>query len=79
MKVEVRFFGQLIDKLGLAVYQLEVSAQKFEDVRDDLEQAFPALKSMSYQLAQNNAIIEGETVRKVPYMFFHPFLEDEKE
>ena len=61
MKVEVRFFGQLIDKLGLAVYQLEVSEQKFEDVRDDLEQAFPALKSMSYQLAQNNAIIEGET------------------
>ena len=61
MKVEVRFFGQLIDKLGLAVYQLEVSEQKFEDVRDDLEKAFPALKSMSYQLAQNNAIIEGET------------------
>ena len=34
MKVEVRFFGQLIDKLGLAVYQLEVSALKFEAVRD---------------------------------------------
>ena len=61
MKVEVRFFGQLIDKLGLAVYQLEVSALKFEAVRDALEQTFPALKSMSYQLAQNNAIIEGET------------------
>ena len=61
MKVEVRFFGQLVDKLGLAVYQLEVNAQKFEAVRDDLEQVFPALKSMSYQLAQNNAIIEGET------------------
>ena len=57
MKVEVRFFGQLIDKLGLAVYQLEVSEQKFEDVRDDLEQAFPALKSMSYQLAQNLSLI----------------------
>lgn len=61
MKVEVRFFGQLIDKLGLAVCQLEISALKFEAVRDALEQAFPALKSMSYQLAQNNAIIEGET------------------
>lgn len=61
MKVEVRFFGQLIDKLGLAVYQLEVSTLKFEAVRDALEQTFPALKSMSYQLAQNNSIIEGET------------------
>jgi len=62
MKVEVRFFGQLIDKLGLAVCQLEISALKFEAVRDALEQTFPALKSMSYQLAQNNTIIEGETV-----------------
>jgi len=61
MKVEVRFFGQLTDKLGLAVYQLEVSTLKFEAVRDALEKTFPALKSMSYQLAQNNAIIEGET------------------
>jgi len=61
MKVEVRFFGQLIDKLGLAVCQLEISALKFEAVRDALEQTFPALKSMSYQLAQNNTIIEGET------------------
>ncbi|MAJ37897.1 MAG: hypothetical protein CMC19_08280 [Flavobacteriaceae bacterium] len=61
MKVEIRFFGQLIDKLGLAVYELEVSVLKFEAVRDGIEQAFPALKSMSYQLAQNNAIIEGET------------------
>jgi len=72
MKVEVRFFGQLIDKLGLAVYQLEVSAQKFEDVRDDLEQAFPALKSMSYQLAQNNAIIEGETVLDQSAIYVFP-------
>ena len=61
MKVEIRFFGQLIDKLGLAVYELEVSVLKFEAVRDGIEQEFPALKSMSYQLAQNNAIIEGET------------------
>jgi len=61
MKVEVRFFGQLIDKLELAVCQLDVSALKFEAVRDALEHKFPALKSMSYQLAQNNAIIEGET------------------
>ena len=61
MKVEIRFFGQLIDKLGLAVHELEVSVLKFEAVRDGIEQAFPALKSMSYQLAQNNAIIEGET------------------
>ena len=61
MKVEIRFFGQLIDKLGLAVYELEVSVLKFEAVRDGIEQAFPALKSMSYQLAQNNAIIAGET------------------
>ena len=72
MKVEVRFFGQLIDKLGLAVYQLEVSAQKFEDVRNDLEQAFPALKSMSYQLAQNNAIIEGETVLDQSAIYVFP-------
>ena len=72
MKVEVRFFGQLIDKLGLAVYQLEVSAQKFEDVRDDLEQAFPALKSMSYQLAQNNAIIEGATVLDQSAIYVFP-------
>lgn len=72
MKVEVRFFGQLIDKLGLAVYQLEVSEQKFEDVRDDLEQAFPALKSMSYQLAQNNAIIEGETVLDQSAIYVFP-------
>ena len=73
MKVEVRFFGQLIDKLGLAVYQLEVSAEhKFEDVRDDLEQAFPALKSMSYQLAQNNAIIEGETVLDQSAIYVFP-------
>lgn len=72
MKVEVRFFGQLIDKLGLAVYQLEVSAQKFEDVRDDLEQAFPALKSMSYQLAQNNAIIEGETALDQSAIYVFP-------
>jgi molybdopterin converting factor small subunit len=60
MKVEVRFFGQLVDKLGLASYVLEVSALEYEAVRDDLEQAFPGLKLMSYQLAQNNAIIEGE-------------------
>ena len=72
MKVEVRFFGQLIDKLGLAVYQLEVSAQKSEDVRNDLEQAFPALKSMSYQLAQNNAIIEGETVLDQSAIYVFP-------
>ena len=72
MKVEVRFFGQLIDKLGLAVYQLEVSEQKFEDVRDDLEQAFPALKSMSYQLAQNNTIIEGETVLDQSAIYVFP-------
>ena len=61
MKLEVRFFGQLIDKLGLAVYQLDVSTLKFEAVRDALEHTFPTLKSMSYQLAQNNAIIKGET------------------
>ena len=61
MKVEVRFFGQLIDKLGLAAYELEVSALNYEAVRNDLERAHPALKSLSYQLAQNNAIIEGET------------------
>lgn len=72
MKVEVRFFGQLIDKLGLAVYQLEVSEQKFEDVRDDLEKAFPALKSMSYQLAQNNAIIEGETALDQSTIYVFP-------
>ena len=72
MKVEVRFFGQLIDKLGIAVYQLEVSEQKFEDVRDDLEQAFPALKSMSYQLAQNNAIIKGETALDQSAIYVFP-------
>lgn len=61
MKVEVRFFGQLVDKLGLAAYELEVSAMEYKVVREELQEVFPALRTMSYQLAQNNAIIKGKT------------------
>jgi molybdopterin synthase sulfur carrier subunit len=58
MKVEVLLFGRLVELLG-STHLLIEDATDTNTVRNRLEEQFPALKQVKYQVAVDQLIIHG--------------------
>jgi len=58
MKVEVLLFGRLVELLG-NTHLLIADATDTNAVRNRLEEQFPALKEVKYQVAVDHLIIHG--------------------
>lgn len=58
MKVEILLFGQLTEIFGVT-HLLLADVADTNAVRNRLEEQFPALKQVKYQVAANQLIIHG--------------------
>lgn len=74
MKVELRFFGQLIEIVGSNTFELEITKLEYDAILTQLNKQIPSIKPFTIQLAQNNKIIKGETeLDQSPIDVFPPF------
>lgn len=74
MKVELRFFGQLIEIVGSNTFELEITKLEYDAILTQLNKQIPSIKPFTIQLAQNNKIIKGETELDLsPIDVFPPF------
>ena len=58
MKVELRFFGQLIEIVGSNTFELEITKLEYDAILTQLNKQIPSIKPFTIQLAQNNKIIK---------------------
>tara|TARA_Y100000815_G_scaffold98141_1_gene86900 strand:+ start:37867 stop:38100 length:234 start_codon:yes stop_codon:yes gene_type:complete len=62
MKITVTYYGQLTEITGTASETIEVDGNSASGIRELLNNHYPKMKAIPYQLAQNNALLTEETV-----------------
>ena len=68
------YFGKLTELTGRSSEELEVNDVSLNGIRSALERAYPAMKTMSYQIAENNRILTTEdNIQSQQLDVFPPF------
>lgn len=74
MTVTVTYFGKLTEVTGKSYEELRLEAATVKGVKTALEQHYPSLKDMTYQVAENNSILTNEdTIQTTTLDIFPPF------
>ena len=60
MKITLSYFGRLTELTGKTSEVISVDDMRVRAIKVQLEQIYPTLKTMSYQLAENNNILNQE-------------------
>jgi molybdopterin synthase sulfur carrier subunit len=64
MKLTINYFGMIAEAIGSSKAEFEFHGKRVSDLKQELENAFPKLDGMSYQIAVNQKLVSTETVIK---------------
>lgn len=74
MKVTVTYFGKLTELTGTTSEELTLEELSVKGVKGALEQKYPSMKNMTYQVAENNSILTNEDpIQTTTLDIFPPF------
>jgi len=74
MKIKVTYFGKLIELTGMSSEDIVIEEASVSGVKKALEHTYPSLKTITYQLAENNAILkQGDAIHTTEVDIFPPF------
>lgn len=74
MNITVTYFGKLIELTGRTLEDITIEESSVVGVKTALEKAHPAFKNRTYQLAENNSILQQEDRLKTRALdVFPPF------
>jgi len=62
MKLNVKYFGMIVEWAGSENGQLDFSGTSVAELRSQLEKLIPGLSSASYQIAVNHVIVSDDAI-----------------
>lgn len=61
MKLTINYFGMIAEVVGSSKADFELRGRNVSDLKSELENTFPELLGMSYQIALNQKLVSTET------------------
>lgn len=61
MKLTINYFGMIAEAVGSSKAEFELHGKNVSDLKNELENTFPELLGMSYQIAVNQKLVSTET------------------
>ncbi|MCB9204128.1 MAG: MoaD/ThiS family protein [Flavobacteriales bacterium] len=62
MKLTINYFGMIAEAIGSSKAEFEFHGKRVSDLKQELENTFPELEGMSYQIAVNQKLVSTEIV-----------------
>lgn len=61
MKLTINYFGMIAEAVGSSKSDFELRGKNVSDLKNELENTFPELLGMSYQIAVNQKLVLTDT------------------